>query len=68
MTTKNMVAPQSLLVAWPTNARGFVLQQNSDLTTTNWVNATNAVSVVGTNSQVTIPPLTDKGFFPLLHR
>ena len=35
--------------------------------TTNWVNATNAVSIVGTNSQVIISPLIGNGFFRLMH-
>ena len=60
-------APGSLVIAWPTNAPGFVLQQDSDLGTTNWSNVTNAVTVVGTNSQVTISPLIGNGFFRLMH-
>jgi len=57
--------PDALVITWPTNFSGFVLQQNSDLATTNWVDATNVVSIVGTNRQVTITPLTGRGFFRL---
>ena len=57
--------PNALILTWPTNAIGHVLQQNSDPATGNWVNATNPVMVVGPNKQVTITPLTGNGFFRL---
>ena len=57
----------SLVLSWPTNFTGFVLQQNADLTTTNWSSVTNAPAIVGTNKQVTITPLTGRNFFRLLH-
>lgn len=60
--------PDALVLTWPTNFTGFVLQQNSDPATTNWVNATNAVSVVGTNHQATIPTTSASSFFRLRHR
>lgn len=63
----SMPQPNALVIAWPTNFSGFVLQQNSDLGTTNWLSATNSVSVVGSNKQVTITPLTGSGFFRLFH-
>jgi len=44
-----------------------VLQQNSDLGTTNWVNVTNAANFVGGQNQVLIPPLAGNGFFRLYH-
>ncbi len=59
------VQPNVLIIAWPTNTTGYVLQQNSDLATTNWVDATNPVTIVGSNKQVTITPLTGSGFFRL---
>ncbi len=58
--------PGALVITWPTNFTGFVLQQNSDLGTTNWLIATNPASVVGTNKQVTITPLNGNGFFRLV--
>jgi len=60
-------APQAntLVLAWPTNFSGFVLQQNSDPATANWADATNAVSIVGSNRQVTIAPLNSSAFFRL---
>lgn len=53
------------LLTWPTNASGFVLQQNFNLTTTNWQNATNALGITGTNNQVVRPRLEGNEFFRL---
>jgi len=57
--------PNALVLTWPTNFSGFVLQQNSDPGATNWLSATNAVTVVGSNKQVIISPLTGNGFYRL---
>jgi hypothetical protein len=59
--------PNSLVLAWPTNFTGFLLQQNPDLATMNWSSVTNASHVAGTNYQVLISPLTGSSFFRLRH-
>ena len=59
------VQPNALTITWPTNATGYVLQQNSNPMSANWVDATNLVTVVGSNKQVTITPLTGSGYFRL---
>ena len=59
--------PNALAIAWPTNFSGFALQQNSSLGTTNWSLVTNAITIVGSNQQVTLWPLTTNGFFRLVH-
>ena len=59
--------PNALLLAWPTNFSGFTLQQNSDLKTTNWGTAAEAVSTVGTNYQATILTTNGPRFFRLMH-
>jgi len=59
--------PNALVLAWPTNFSEFSLQQNSDPGPTNWVNATNAVSVVGTNYQATNATISGTRFFRLRH-
>jgi hypothetical protein len=46
---------QAVLIAWPTNATGFVLEQNLVLGSTNWVTMTNQSVVVGSEKQVTVP-------------
>ena len=52
-------------VSWPTNAAGFVLQQNPRLGTTNWTTSTAAVSIVGTNCQANIQETNGTSFFRL---
>lgn len=63
----SITVPQAgaLVVTWPTNLPGLVLQQNQDLTTANWVATTNPITVVGTNNRVSIAPLTGNRFFRL---
>ena len=58
--------PHTLGIAWLTNFNGYVLQQNSDLSTTNWANATNTVNFVGTNCQVSLPTTNSVRFFRLI--
>lgn len=43
----------SVTITWPTAVGAYVLQENSNLSTGNWVNDTNAVSVAGNQNQVT---------------
>ena len=54
------------VVAWCTNAPGFSLQMNTDLTSTNWVNVTNAPATVSDEYQVTMPLSTGSAFFRLV--
>lgn len=60
-----LTSTNTVVLSWPTNSVGFVLQQNSDLTATNWVNATNSVSVVVTNNEVILPQSNGNEFFRL---
>lgn len=55
----------NMLLSWPASFTGFILQQNDDLTTTNWINVTNAVN--GNESQfvVTLPIASGNKFFRL---
>jgi len=53
------------LISWPAAISGYVLQANSDLTTTNWVNVTNLPSVVNQQNQVTLPAGSSKMFYRL---
>ena len=62
-----LTSTNTAVVVWTTNLPGFTLQQNSDLTTTNWVNATNVSQVVGNENQVTISPLVGQRFYRLKH-
>lgn len=55
------------VLSWPASFTGFALQQNSDLTTTNWMDATNAVNPAGQENQVllTFSELSGKSFYRL---
>jgi hypothetical protein len=55
----------SVLVSWPSPSTGFVLQQNADLNTTNWVDAPQAVSDNGTDRFITVNPSSDRQFYRL---
>jgi serpin B len=54
----------SLRISWPYPSAGWTLQQNSDLTTTNWT-PTGGVSNDGTNNFFTITPSPGNLFFHL---
>ena len=54
-------------LAWPYPFSGYVLQQNTDLGTTNWVDTTNTVNFIGGRNQVTLPPPAGDDFFRLMH-
>ena len=60
------ISVTSARVLWPAPSTGFVLQQNSDLNTTNWVSAPQAVSDNGTNKFITVSPPTGKRFYRLI--
>jgi len=51
--TIQSLPPASVLLVWPTNDPPFSLQVNTDLTTTNWGNASPLPAVIGTNNIVT---------------
>ncbi|HXG47718.1 MAG TPA: putative Ig domain-containing protein, partial [Methylomirabilota bacterium] len=53
----SFAVPQAgtLRLMWPTNATGFLLQQNSSLDPAGWVEADRPISVADTNNSVTVP-------------
>jgi hypothetical protein len=57
----------TLVLSWPTHFAGYVLQAASDPTVGKWANATEPVSIVGTNNQVSITRAAKVGFFRLMH-
>jgi hypothetical protein len=60
-------ANPDLKLSWIVPSRNFVLQQNSDLTTTKWMAVTNALVPNLTNLQyeVVLPPTNNRGFYRL---
>ena len=63
----SLTEPNTVVVSWPSSAAGFVLQQNSDLTTTNWPDFSGTVNTNGTTLSATITPTTANRFFRLFH-
>lgn len=64
--TIQSITTNSVLINWPLSSfASFSLQQNSDLTTTNWVNVTNATSVMDGEDQVILPTTAAQSFFRL---
>jgi hypothetical protein len=58
----------AVTISWPTPSTCWILQHNSDLTTTNWMNATYMITVSGNQNQVVIsPPPPGALFFRLFH-
>jgi hypothetical protein len=57
----------SVVLSWPTNADGFTLQQNADLTASNWTNTTDNVTVADTNNTVLLLSPAGNRFFRLSH-
>jgi hypothetical protein len=56
----------NILISWPGAILGYVLQQNTDLTTTNWQNVANPVNVVSGQNQVVVPLSGNNQFFRLM--
>jgi hypothetical protein len=50
---------------WPTNAADFTLQQNTNLTTTNWVAVTNIPIVTNAQEQVIVSATNNQNFYRL---
>jgi hypothetical protein len=58
----------TIVLSWPAPSPGYVLQEKARLdAAVNWVDATNAVNVVGGQSQVILLPASGNGFFRLFH-
>jgi hypothetical protein len=60
LTTTNTV-----VVAWPTAATGFSLEQNGNVAAPGWVTVTNTPSVVGSEYQLTVNPPIGNKFYRL---
>jgi len=55
----------NIIVSWPGNYTGYVLQQNIELNPASWIDMTNAVKVIGEENQVTVLPSINNHFFRL---
>jgi hypothetical protein len=61
------IAPSgtNFLLSWPSPPGSFVLQQNSDLTTTNWLTVTNTPTVTNGQNQAILAPPGGSEFYRL---
>ena len=57
----------TVTISWPYAFNCFVLQQNTNLATTNWVPVSNPVSLVGTQCQITVESSASHVFYRLVH-
>jgi len=55
----------NLVLSWPSPPGGFALQQNADLTTTNWETVTNTPIPTNGQNQVILAPITGNQFYRL---
>ena len=55
----------SINITWPSASSGFVLQQNSNLATTNWTTSSLTISDDNTNKSITITSPSGNLFFRL---
>ncbi len=63
----SLTGPNTVVVSWPSSATGFALQQNSDLTSANWLDFNGTVNDDGTTKTAIITPLTGNQYFRLYH-
>ena len=61
-----VTSTNTVVLSWPAPSTGFSLQQNSNLSTTNWSTVTNTVDNVGGNNQVRIAPPIGNRFYRLV--
>ena len=55
----------SVIVSWPSPSTGFVLQENSSLGNTNWLNVAQSPEDNGTTKSVTVTPPIGNRFYRL---
>lgn len=60
-------APGSLLLDWPADLPGWVLEESPDLSPGSWVPSARAATVNGNRKQVTVTPAGGQRFFRLSH-
>jgi hypothetical protein len=59
------LAGTNVVISWTVPSINFVLQQNSDLTTTNWTDVTTSPTVTNLQNQVVLPAPTGNAFYRL---
>ena len=62
-----LTGTNTVVVSWPSPSTGFILQQNSNLNTTNWVTAPQTPADDGTTRSIIVNPPIGSLFFRLKH-
>jgi len=57
----------SVALSWLAPSNAFKLQQNPDVTTTNWAIVTNSISVTNSQNEVIVSPAAGKKFYRLVN-
>jgi len=65
LLTIQLSTTNTAIISWPSPSAGFTLQQNSDLSTTNWIAAPQPVTDNGTNKFILVDPPTGNRFYRL---
>ena len=65
LLTMRLTTANTAVVSWPSPSTGFILQQNTDLNTPNWVTVPQSVSDNGTNKFIVVSPPTGNRFYRL---
>ncbi len=65
LLTITQTGPNSVTVSWPSPSTGFNLQQNSDLSTTNWITPPEGVTDNGSIKFITVNPPSGNLYFRL---
>ena len=63
--TIQLTSANAATVSWPSPSTGFILQQNADLNTANWVAAPQTVTDNGTNRFIMVSPPAGNRFYRL---
>ena len=61
----HLTSMNTAIVSWPSPSTGFVLQQNGDLSTTNWVASLETTSDDSTNKFIIVSPPAGTRFYRL---
>jgi hypothetical protein len=65
--TNTVTSTNSIVFSWPTEQTTYALQENPDLSPTNWTTLTNRPTTVGQNQQVILPvPPASRMFYRLV--
>ena len=65
LLTIRLTTTNTAIVSWPSPSTGFVLQQNTDINTTNWVGLSGSLNDDGTSKFIVVNPPAGNRFYRL---